>query len=343
MPAEEDDTQHPCVKSSDLSLTKAPLPQKLQHPRRVESNKEAVASKTEKIQEDAPESSLLVSHQERFSLVQAGVQPEKPGISLEQTGSANVTEGSSQCVSTDQHWTQTLPTIHLLSPTAAVSLQDKKPKSRNEPSVHHNNSVALEQYTQPIMDASVQEEAVLTQRFPGRETSGALFKVPTTVLHRHFSLIKVTRVENLLPGLQLELEHPEIRRVQQRQSFMKVFVCLGLHRLVLHLSLTFGKRASSQVAMVPSFFFHPGFFELFKLCNLLLTFVYAVFFFRLFLFTRQHFCSLTVVIVVLLVVILMSCVYQGPTSEPWTPSAPPPAPASELAPPTGFSSGWNQP
>lgn len=196
IPTEEDDTEHACVKSSlssGLSLKKASLPQKLQCTRRVYCNKEAVASKIEKIEKDTPESSLLVS-QKDFSLVQAGVQPNKSVSSLGQTGSTHMTEGSSQCVPTDQHWTQTLPTIHLLSPATAVSSEDEKPKpkSKNDTSgtisenMHHEDRLPLEQSSQLTIDASVHKEAVSTQRFPGSQTSGALCKVPTTVLPQTF-------------------------------------------------------------------------------------------------------------------------------------------------------------
>lgn len=180
--------------SSGLSLTKASPLQQLQRTRKGDSNKQAVASKTEKIQKDeAPQSSLLVSQKEqRFSSVQAGVQPENSVIPLGQTGSTNMTEGSSQSVSIDQHRTQTLPTTNLFSPTTAVPPQDEKPKSRNDTSVtisekmYHEDGLPLQRSTQPTTDARIHEETVSTQRFPGSERSGALFKVPTTVLPQTF-------------------------------------------------------------------------------------------------------------------------------------------------------------
>lgn len=180
--------------SSGLSLTKASRPQKLQCISKVDTSNEAVASKTKKIQKDeAPKSSLLVGQTEQgFSSVQAGVQPENSGNSLGQTGSTNMTEGSSQSVSTYQHQTQTPPTTNHLSPITAVSPQDEKPKSRNDTSVRisenlsHEDSLPLERSTQPTTDAGVHEEAVSTQRFPGNERSGTLFKVPTKVLPQTF-------------------------------------------------------------------------------------------------------------------------------------------------------------
>lgn len=193
IPHGEDDTERTCVKSSlssGLSLTKASPPQKLQHIRRVDSNNEAVASKTEKIQKDeAPKSSLSVSQKEQcFSSVQAGVQPENTVICLGETASTNMSEGSSQSVSTEQHWTQTRPTTDLLSPTTAVPPQEEKPEFRYDISVassekmHHEDSLPLERSTQPTTDARVHEETVSTQRFRGSQSSGALSKCPTTVL-----------------------------------------------------------------------------------------------------------------------------------------------------------------
>lgn len=197
IPHEEDDTEHAHLKnylSSGLSLTKESPPQKLQCFRNVDSNNEAVASKTEKIQKDeAPKSSLLVSQKEqRSSSVQAGVQPENSVISLGQTGSTNMTEGSSQSVSTDLHWSQTLPTTHLLSPTTAVPPRDEKPKSKNDlattisENMYYEDGSPLPQSTQPSTDAHVHQGTFSTQRVPASEQSGAFFKVPTTVFPQTF-------------------------------------------------------------------------------------------------------------------------------------------------------------
>lgn len=176
IPREEDATEHTHVKSSlssGLSLTTAAPPQKLQRISKVDSKKEVVASKTEKIQKDeAPESSLLVNQKERgFSSVQAGVQPEISVISLEQIGSTSMT---------------------LLSPTTAFSPQDQKTKSRDDTSMttsgtmYHEDSFFMERSTQPSTDVGVHEEAVSTQRFPGSERSGAPFKVPAGVSPQTF-------------------------------------------------------------------------------------------------------------------------------------------------------------
>lgn len=187
---EEDDTEHAHLKnylSSDLSLTKESPPQKLQCFRNVHSNNEAVASKTEKIQKDeASKSSLLVSQKEqRSSSVQAGLQPENSVIPLGQTGSTNMTEGSSQSVSTALHWSNT---THLLSPTTAVPPRDEKPKSNNDQAtiisenMCHEDGSPLQRSTQPTTDAHDNQGTFTTQRVPVSEQSGAFFKVPTTVL-----------------------------------------------------------------------------------------------------------------------------------------------------------------
>lgn len=197
IPYEEDDTEHSHLKiylSSGLSLNEESHPQKLQCFRNVHSNNEVVASKTEKIQkEEAPKSSLLVSQKEqRSSSAQAGVQPENSVISLGQTGSTNMTEGSSQSVSTDLHWSQTLPTTHLLSPTTAVPPRDEKPKSKNDlattisENMYHEDGSPLQRSTQPTTDAHDNQGTFSTQKVPVSEQSGAFFKVPTTVLPQTF-------------------------------------------------------------------------------------------------------------------------------------------------------------
>lgn len=244
--------------SSGLSPTNAPPPQKLQHLRRVDS-------KTKKNQKgEAPKSFLSVSQKEqRFSSVQAGVQPEHSVISLGQTGSTNMTKRFSQSVSTDQHWTQTLPTTDLLSPTTAVPPQDEKPKSRNDISVtvsekmHHEDSLPRERSTQPTTDARVHEETVSTQRFPGSRSSGALFRVPSTVLQTflpdegHQSRKPSSRVS---AGASRE-KNPE--KANPHKGICFSLSCTGSSSIETNLQ----QEALKEVAMIPSFSSHPGFLD----------------------------------------------------------------------------------
>lgn len=278
---------------SGLSPTNAPPPQKLQHLRRVDSVLEAVASKTEKNQKgEAPESSLSVSQKEQcFSSVQAGVQPEHSVISLGQNGSTNMTKRSSQSVSTDQHWTQTLPTTDFLSPTIAVPPQDEKPKSRNDISVtvlekmHHEDSLPLERSTQPTTDARVHEETVSTQRFPGSRSSGALFRVPSTVLQTflpdegHQSSKPSSRVS---AGASRE-ENPEKANLHKGICFF--LSCTGSSSIPSARNLKEGGHDSV-------FFFSSRFLRCSSsvICSWPSSLLSSLSFFS-FSFTCQHFCS----------------------------------------------------
>lgn len=195
---------------SGLSKMKASPPQKLQHIRKVDSNK-AVASKIEKIQKEKAPRSLLVSQKEQpFSSVQDGVQPEN----TVKTGLTNMIKGSSQRVSTDEHQTQTPPTTDLLS-RKSVPSQDEKPKSRSHifmtisENMYHEDGLPLGQSTRPTTDAGIHEVAVSTRRLPGSERSGAFFKVPTTVFlpdEGHQSRKPSSRVS---AGASWDQENPE--------------------------------------------------------------------------------------------------------------------------------------
>lgn len=190
----EDGTEHTSVKKkhdasivfpslkSSLSLTETSPLQDMQLPKKMDSEEEAVVSKTEKINKNltlpvddqlvkASESSLLVNQKEqRFSSVKVLVQPKI----------------SSQCVSSDQYWTD------LFSPMTAVPPQKEKPRSfGNDIStkmekIYNEDILPLEQSTQPTShkDTDIHKETIVS--FLGNKMSGALFKgvsdFPTTIL-----------------------------------------------------------------------------------------------------------------------------------------------------------------
>lgn len=176
----EDGTEH--ISKSSLSLTETSHLQNMQLTKKMDSKEEAVVSKTEKINKNvthpvddqlvkASESSLLVNQQEqRFSSVKVLVQPKM----------------SSQCVSSDQYWTD------LFSPITAVPPQKEKPKSfGNDIStkmekIYNEDILPLERSTQPTSpkDTDIHKETIVS--FLGNKMSGALFKgvsdFPTTIL-----------------------------------------------------------------------------------------------------------------------------------------------------------------
>lgn len=187
----EDGTEHISVKKkhnasvvfpslkSSLPLTEASTLQNMHLTKKMDSKEEAVVSKTKKINKNLPvddqlvkasESSLFVNQKEqRFSSVKVLVP-----------------KMSSQCVSSDQYWTD------LFSPITAVPPQKEKPKSfGNDIStkmekIYDEDILPLEQSTQlkSPEDTHIHKETIVS--FLGNKMSGALFKAvsdfPTTIL-----------------------------------------------------------------------------------------------------------------------------------------------------------------
>lgn len=193
---EEDDTEDTSVKrkydalKSSLSLTKK-SPEKMQVTAKVDSKKEMVVAKTKKDDTlsldaqivEAPESLLVNQQDQNLSSVKVCVQSEnsvaskktnlarKPVI-LKETASKTMNETSSVRVSSDQHWTQTLPTPTLfssvtdvptrkqehMSPTDDVSMMISKKIMKKE------DIIPLEQSLQPTTATALPTEGYQSRK-----------------------------------------------------------------------------------------------------------------------------------------------------------------------------------
>lgn len=167
-------------------------PPMLHSTKKVDPEKEAAASKTEKVKKDdvlspntylleASQSSLFINHNEQIcSSGKVHVEPEnliskgRNHVTLAQTGSHKMNEMSSQSIFHDQHRTNTLPTTDLFIPTSAVPPQ--KEKLRCSTSEDLLSAEASPQPTSP-KDADIDRETLVsTEKVPESKCSGAPFR-----------------------------------------------------------------------------------------------------------------------------------------------------------------------